>query len=114
MSHEFRTPLTLIINPVKELLYSDGRQIESKDLTIVYRNARRLLSLVDQLLLFRKADPGRRPAENCTPGHSRYLPGSISLFYSPAGMKKLQFDFTCNAENAMAYADREKNRSGLV
>jgi streptogramin lyase len=55
VAHEFRTPLTLIINPVKELLYSNGQAKDTGDLNIVYRNARRLLSLVDQLLLFRKA-----------------------------------------------------------
>lgn len=49
ISHEFRTPLTLIINPLKELK-------DNEKLGVVYRNARRLLSLVDQLLLFRKAD----------------------------------------------------------
>ncbi|WP_245552028.1 hybrid sensor histidine kinase/response regulator transcription factor [Chitinophaga pinensis] len=48
VSHEFRTPLTLIINPLKELK-------DNENLGVVYRNARRLLSLVDQLLLFRKA-----------------------------------------------------------
>lgn len=48
ISHEFRTPLTLIINPLKELK-------DNEKLGVVYRNARRLLSLVDQLLLFRKA-----------------------------------------------------------
>lgn len=52
ISHEFRTPLTLIINPLKELVQNK----DNRDLSIVYRNARRLLSLVDQLLLFRKAD----------------------------------------------------------
>src|SRR5690606_27666609 len=56
IAHEFRTPITLIVNPVKELLYSENKQVESGELVIVYRNARRLLSLVDQLLLFRKAD----------------------------------------------------------
>jgi len=49
ISHEFRTPLTLIINPLKELK-------DNEKLGVVYRNARRLLSLVDQLLLFRRAD----------------------------------------------------------
>ncbi|WP_316799781.1 two-component regulator propeller domain-containing protein [Pedobacter frigidisoli] len=60
ISHEFRTPLTLIINPVKDLIdkYSGNTGIPRKDkeLNIIYRNARRMLSLVDQLLLFRKAE----------------------------------------------------------
>jgi signal transduction histidine kinase/ligand-binding sensor domain-containing protein/CheY-like chemotaxis protein/AraC-like DNA-binding protein len=56
ISHEFRTPLTLIINPIKDLLQKIDTPDEQQDLNIVHRNARRLLSLVDQLLLFRKAD----------------------------------------------------------
>lgn len=58
VSHEFRTPLTLIINPVKELLQQKNNQESQQELNVVYRNARRLLSLVDQLLHFRKADSG--------------------------------------------------------
>lgn len=58
ISHEFRTPLTLIINPLKDMLGHGAGSNQEKELNIVYRNARRLLSLVDQLLLFRKADSG--------------------------------------------------------
>ncbi|MFX1706294.1 two-component regulator propeller domain-containing protein [Chitinophaga sp. CC14] len=108
VSHEFRTPLTLIINPVKELLYSDGRQIESKDLTIVYRNARRLLSLVDQLLLFRKADQEEDQLKIVPLDMAAICREVYLCFTHQAGMKKLQFDFSCNAEQVMAYADREK------
>lgn len=56
ISHEFRTPLTLIINPLKELFQKKGKDVNEKDISMIYRNARRLLSLVDQLLLFRKVE----------------------------------------------------------
>ncbi len=56
ITHEFRTPLTLIINPVKDLLHKENEQPEKEELNLVYRNARRLMSLVDQLLLFRKTE----------------------------------------------------------
>ncbi|WP_035141858.1 hybrid sensor histidine kinase/response regulator transcription factor [Flavobacterium daejeonense] len=57
ISHEFRTPLSLIINPLKKELKKESTENNSKgDLQVAYRNARRLLSLVDQLLLFRKAE----------------------------------------------------------
>src|SRR5688500_6380967 len=56
VSHEFRTPLTLIINPIKGLIQKNETPEDEQELNIVHRNARRLLSLVDQLLLFRKAD----------------------------------------------------------
>lgn len=56
ISHEFRTPLTLIISPIMELVAETVSEIKRKKLTIIQRNAKRLLSLVDQLLLFRKVD----------------------------------------------------------
>jgi signal transduction histidine kinase/ligand-binding sensor domain-containing protein len=56
ISHEFRTPLTLIINPLKELFQKKGKDASEKDISMIYRNARRLLSLVDQLLLFRTVE----------------------------------------------------------
>jgi signal transduction histidine kinase/DNA-binding response OmpR family regulator/streptogramin lyase len=58
ISHEFRTPLSLIINPLKKAVQKENVQNGSSgsDLAIAHRNARRLLSLVDQLLLFRKAE----------------------------------------------------------
>jgi len=56
ISHEFRTPLTLIVNPLKELLTESTSEKINKKILIIQRNAKRLLSLVDQLLLFRKVD----------------------------------------------------------
>lgn len=113
ISHEFRTPLTLIINPVKELLYSDGRQIESKDLTIVYRNARRLLSLVDQLLLFRKADQEEDQLKIVPLDMTAICREVYLCFTHQADMKKMQFEFSCTADQLMVYADREKMEVAL-
>ena len=58
ISHEFRTPLSLIINPLKKGIKQKnaGNDVLVSDLVIAHRNAKRLLSLVDQLLLFRKAE----------------------------------------------------------
>jgi signal transduction histidine kinase/ligand-binding sensor domain-containing protein/AraC-like DNA-binding protein len=57
ISHEFRTPLTLILNPVKDLIKQYQGQ-EKEELRIIGLNATRLLSLTDQLLLFRKIEEG--------------------------------------------------------
>jgi signal transduction histidine kinase/DNA-binding response OmpR family regulator/streptogramin lyase len=56
ISHEFRTPLTLIVSPLKDLMAEMPSGQMHKKLLTVHRNARRLLSLVDQLLLFRKVE----------------------------------------------------------
>lgn len=109
ISHEFRTPLTLIINPVKELLEKkSGGQQDKGDLNIVYRNARRMLSLVDQLLLFRKAESG---LDKIKPSklnlhdlaHEVYL-----CFIQQAKTQRIDYVFDCANKDLEIYADREK------
>jgi signal transduction histidine kinase/AraC-like DNA-binding protein len=60
VSHEFRTPLTLIIGPLEDLLVDKDMSAHKKDtLEIMHRNALRLLGLVNQLLDLSKIDAGR-------------------------------------------------------
>ncbi|MGM9752573.1 MAG: two-component regulator propeller domain-containing protein [Candidatus Cryptobacteroides sp.] len=55
--HELRTPLTLIISPLEHVMKSNKRVSEVKDdLLIIERNSNRLLSLVNQLMDFRKME----------------------------------------------------------
>ncbi len=56
VSHEFRTPLTLIISPVKKLISNTTDPSQIKQLEIIERNGKRLLNLVNQLLDFRKLE----------------------------------------------------------
>ena len=57
IAHEIRTPLTLIKNPLERLLKSDKiGEKENKSLTLMDKNVSRLLSLVNQLLDFRKTE----------------------------------------------------------
>jgi signal transduction histidine kinase/DNA-binding response OmpR family regulator/streptogramin lyase len=110
ISHEFRTPLSLIINPIKDLLTKKGEEHSKPDneLYVVYRNARRMLSLVDQLLLFQKAASG---ADQLKPSklniynlaHEVYL-----CFVQQANTKKIDYLFDCPNEALEIYADREK------
>lgn len=59
ISHEFKTPITLILNPIEEILESIGENLELKPkLKIVERNANTLLRLVNQLMDFRKIEVG--------------------------------------------------------
>lgn len=108
ISHEFRTPLTLIINPIKDMLRGAEENDKKKDLTVVYRNARRLLSLVDQLLIFRKADV---EADKMTfAKHQFYnLCNEVYLcFVQQARSNHLAYTFECDDPNLELYVDREK------
>ncbi|MBT1689907.1 response regulator [Fulvivirgaceae bacterium PWU37] len=56
VSHEFRTPLTLILTPLEKMLRQATEPAQRQQFQVIQRNARRLLSLVNQLLDFRKLE----------------------------------------------------------
>lgn len=104
ISHEFRTPLTLIINPLKELK-------DNAKLGVVYRNARRLLSLVDQLLLFRRADNDEL---KITRLDIVALCQEVFLCFSQqAEIRNIQYDFITSEDEIEVYADFEKMEIAL-
>ena len=65
ISHEFRTPLTLMLSPLEELLAQKGSKLEpaeKENLETTHRNALRLLKLVNSLLDFSRIESGRQQA----------------------------------------------------
>lgn len=113
VSHEFRTPLTLIINPVKELLYGNNKETDGENLNVVYRNAKRLLSLVDQLLLFRKAD-SEEDSLRVTRLNFYELCYEVYLcFIQQAKNRRIEYSFACDNNQLELYADREKMEIAL-
>lgn len=58
ISHEFRTPLSLILGPIERLLNEDTQQSFQSYYTTIHRNANRLLRLINELMDFRKTASG--------------------------------------------------------
>jgi signal transduction histidine kinase/DNA-binding response OmpR family regulator/ABC-type xylose transport system substrate-binding protein len=56
ISHEFRTPLTLILGPLEELMANNKNHSTSQTLALIQKNVMRLLRLVNQLMDFRKIE----------------------------------------------------------
>jgi signal transduction histidine kinase/DNA-binding response OmpR family regulator len=112
ISHEFRTPLTLIINPVRDLLQRTGKSEENfelnHELNIVHRNARRLRSLIDQLLIFRKADVEADKMKFCRINFSNLCNEVFLCFVQQARTNRQEYIFDCDDNELMVYADREK------
>ena len=108
ISHEFRTPLTLIINPLKELVNGKSNPEEEKEISMIYRNAKRLLSLADQLLLFRKVEAidEQLRIEKLDIG---FICNEVYLSFSQhAKLKKIDFNISVPDTTTFIYADREK------
>lgn len=107
ISHEFRTPLTLIINPVRELLKNESDYDISK-LNIIHRNAKRLLSLVDQLLLFRKADQKQDELNLGVYNLPTLIREVFQCFLHQAEHKNIDYEFVCENQQIEITADIEK------
>ena len=107
ISHEFRTPLTLIINPIKDLLHHTTNG-DKDDLNTIYRNARRLLGLVDHLLLFRKVESESDSLKVVKLNFTLVCQDVYQCFVHQAKIKNIQYTFNHDAEDIELYADREK------
>lgn len=110
VSHEFRTPLTLIINPAKELLKTAGEENEEvkENVDTIYRNARRLLSLVDQLLLFKKADSDADNLVISLINFENLCKEVYNCFAHQARAKNITYQFESIEGNYEVYGDKEK------
>jgi len=108
ISHEFRTPLTMIINPLKELLYAGAHDSDQQSLNTINRNAKRLLSLVDQLLLFRKADANADELKLSEINMAELGKEVFLCFTHQARAKGLRFEFFCQQDNVPLIGDSEK------
>ena len=110
ISHEFRTPLSLIINPLKKAVQKESVQNGSSgsDLAIAHRNARRLLSLVDQLLLFRKAE-NDADSLRLSPINVNSLCNEVyQCFVNQAKDKNIQYNFNIPDHEIVIIGDYEK------
>ncbi len=58
ITHEFKTPITLIMGPIQRMLHTSTDPVLVNQLQLVERNSKQLLSLVNQLMDFRKVDAG--------------------------------------------------------
>jgi signal transduction histidine kinase/ligand-binding sensor domain-containing protein/DNA-binding response OmpR family regulator len=94
ISHEFRTPLTLIINPVEKLLNEMRSEEERSLLSIIHRNANGLLELVNQLLDFRKLDVQKDTLNISVGDVVAYIKDVCYSFTELANQKSIKFSFS--------------------
>ncbi len=108
VAHEFRSPLTLIAGPMKELIQRYDKKPESNELNTVYRNARRLLSLVNQLLLFRKADTEEDSLIVQKINFHQLCQEVYCCFRQQAKFKNIRYELICSNPDLEVYGDYEK------
>lgn len=113
VSHEFRTPLTLLLGPLQDLLRQPDNQIPQaahEELKIMYRNGLRLLKLVNTLLDFSRIEAGRIQAvyePTDLAGFTAELAGTFRSAIERAGLR-LVVDYPPVVLSAAVYVDRDQ------
>ncbi len=93
ISHEFRTPLTLILGPLENKLKSND---QDQDHMLMHRNAKRLQELINQLLEISKLESGEMNLKIIEGDVASFIKMLASSFTSLADVKNI--DFQCEIE----------------
>jgi signal transduction histidine kinase/ligand-binding sensor domain-containing protein/DNA-binding response OmpR family regulator len=107
ISHEFRTPLTLILGPAEKILADDSEDIK-KDVSIIKRNSKRLLQLINQLLDLSKLEAGKLKLEASKGNIVSFVKGAALSFESLAESKDISLKINSDKEFIEMYFDKEK------
>ncbi|MFJ6197209.1 SpoIIE family protein phosphatase [Micromonospora sp. NPDC092111] len=108
VSHEFRTPLTLVLGPLEDLLADPALPAPYADrLTVMHRNALRLLKLVNTVLDFSRLESGRMAAHYQPTDLAEYTARLASTFRSAAERAGLRLVVDCPPLPAPVFLDRE-------
>ncbi len=108
ISHEFRTPLTLILGPVRQAIETIEDEKVRSDLKVVHKNANRLLGLVNQLLDISTLESGTMRLRTVSQDIVPLLKALVLSFTSYAERKRITLRFTAGEDEIRAYVDKEK------
>lgn len=107
VSHEFRTPLTLMLGPLEDALSVPGTPAKTRDhIEVAQHNARRLLKLVNSLLDFARIEAGRIQGQFAPLDLATLTTDLASMFRSAMQRAKLGFEVDCQPLGEPVYIDQ--------
>ena len=111
-SHEFRTPLTLMLGPLEDMLARPDRTagepaVSRQELELIQRNGQRLLRLVNSLLDFSRMEAGRMRASFAPLDLALYTAELASSFRSAMARAGLAFSIDCAPLDEPVWVDRD-------
>ncbi len=109
ISHELRTPLTLITGPVESLMRAPGvDQTEFNQLSLIRRNAGRLLKLINQLLEFRQIEENKTELKVVKTDLVAFVHEIFDYFSDVSKQKRINYIFICLQDQILLSFDPEK------
>jgi signal transduction histidine kinase/ligand-binding sensor domain-containing protein/DNA-binding response OmpR family regulator len=109
VSHEFRTPLTLLSAPLETLMKENPEPHKAQTYyQMMYRNIQRLTRLIDQLLDLRKIEEGHLKMEWYEGDIIEFIQKIFNTFQNYADKRKIYFTFQSNCLQVLTYFDADK------
>lgn len=109
ISHEFRTPLTVILHTLSQQTSKDDKYAYAAvEVEFMRRNARRLQELIDQLLDLSKLEVGKMRLHTQTSDFEYYLGELVRSFQPLARQKQLDLSFHTDLQDKLLSFDRDK------
>jgi signal transduction histidine kinase/DNA-binding response OmpR family regulator len=107
ISHEFKTPLTLIMGPIEELMERgpDGKSNVNENLVLIRKNAMRLLRLVNQLMDFRKIEDRKMLVRASELDVVHFIGDVMTAFEKLAQKRKMDFRLVTEHKQLYAWFD---------
>ena len=107
-SHELKTPLTLILAPVEDLIAQIKTKKHRENLLLIHKNGRYLYSLIDKLLEFRKSEVGLNQLKLSEYNLSVHLEQWVLNYQPLAKKKQILLTLSLPENEVVAYVDLEK------
>jgi signal transduction histidine kinase/DNA-binding response OmpR family regulator len=107
ISHEFRTPLTLILGPIENMLAKITDKQSNQDLSLMHKNATNLLRLVNQLLDLARLESGKMRLQASRGDLMQCLKSIVAAFESLARSRNVTLHFHSQVESLEAWFNRE-------
>jgi signal transduction histidine kinase/DNA-binding response OmpR family regulator/ABC-type xylose transport system substrate-binding protein len=107
ISHEFKTPLTLIMGPIEELLSKGGdfRSTGKENLSLIRKNAVRLLRLVNQLMDFRKIEDKKMMVRASEADIIEFIGDVMAAFEKISHKRKIDFRLISDIKQVSVWFD---------
>ncbi|MCK4746568.1 MAG: response regulator, partial [Bacteroidales bacterium] len=114
ISHEFRTPLTLLYGPLQKLSGGTTNKERSKQVGIMEKSVNRMLRLVNQLLDFRKMEHGALEFIAVEGDLTKTIKDVTSMFEEIASQKRIGYELIFNKEEIITWYDPDKIEKILI
>lgn len=109
ISHEFKTPLSLILGPVESLLTDTKLTAQQRELLfLIQKNSHRLLHLISEVIEFRKLENGKMQMYFVKSDIKSFLEGINPLFSNWIKQKRVDFEFFSEENTLEMIFDKEK------